>query len=577
METIPRKKKPKLVDCVTKKNNVIGYLSPSVRKINMKKINHHQTLKSVPIYKDCPHMRIDIHTITFNQTTPQVWSTLMLLSPNRTVKHIMTEAFNYDSIKRHFPLQLSQHIMDNLSKENTATLQFNPKIFGDESQKEKFQVQKEFIHQQKVKQAMIEEASFYSSSKCESSAPLPMMNHFIGPPRCKPKPKSTKKWNNKKKSSVRRMNMQRRNFLDDIEQQITIHSHRWDKSGLIFNCTQVSSHQGRVLNSQTGEQGYSFVRMKDPVQTAIYVLNRMENEDPTSTTATEFVNERNKQDMAEMWEWAKHFFDPRPPERTAAFQATRREYRDIKFLSYKWEMGEIYFDCEYTHTLEGTLQRVANEQWCPLTLELMFPGKFALCIIETFPIETLDAAPALVHDQDSKDKYERLKSLSDWAHKILAPININEPIRNFNAVTVQMDTAKMFTKITEVRRHKLLQLGYMDSASDTCGMGGNAWIIDYEIERKEQVIGYHKKDTAMNHIKIGGGITAMDLPNKETILIRVCEATLLGEDANTLFSVAQMRDHGVFIDDVPKKHGGKSYMEVEGTVIPLFMNEGMIA
>ena len=37
-----------------------------------------------------------------------------------------------------------------------------------------------------------------------------------------------------------------------------------------------------------------------------------------------------------------------------------------------------------------------------------------------------------------------------------------------------------------------------------------------------------------------------------------------------------MRDHGVFIDDVPKKHGGQSYMEVEGTVIPLYMHEGMI-
>ena len=138
-----------------------------------------------------------------------------------------------------------------------------------------------------------------------------------------------------------------------------------------------------------------------------------------------------------------------------------------------------------------------------------------------------------------------------------------------------MDTVKLFRK-RNVDPTKSYSLAFMDSASDTCGIGGNSRIIDYETERKVQVVGHHKTDTAMSEIKIGGGITAIDLLNKETILIRVCEATLLGENANSLFSVAQMRDHGVFIDDVPKKHGGQSYMEIEGTVIPLFMNEGMI-
>ena len=159
---------------------------------------------------------------------------------------------------------------------------------------------------------------------------------------------------------------------------------------------------------------------------------------------------------------------------------------------------------------------------------------------------------------------------------IMEQERIDEFYRRANMQTIKMDTARIYNKKTGQETIHVYALAYMDSASDTCGIGGEAWIIDCVTERKDQVIGYHKTDTAMNHIKIGGGITAVDLPNKTTVLIRVGEATLLGKDANILFSVAQMRDHGVYIDDVLKKHGGQSYMQVEGTVIPLFMCEGMI-
>ena len=46
-------------------------------------------------------------------------------------------------------------------------------------------------------------------------------------------------------------------------------------------------------------------------------------------------------------------------------------------------------------------------------------------------------------------------------------------------------------------------------------LGGDAWIIDYVTERKVQVVAYYKTDTAMNHIKIGGGITALIFQTKQ--------------------------------------------------------------
>jgi len=141
--------------------------------------------------------------------------------------------------------------------------------------------------------------------------------------------------------------------------------------------------------------------------------------------------------------------------------------------------------------------------------------------------------------------------------------------------TVVMDTARAFSQRTTQAEDKY-SVVFMDNGSDTCGIGGNAWIIDHVTERKVQVIGYHKTDTKKNSIEIGAGITAIDLPDGETILIRVCEATLLGENANSLFSVNQIRSHGVFVDDVPKQFGGMSCMEIEDAIIPLFLHEGMI-
>ena len=197
--------------------------------------------------------------------------------------------------------------------------------------------------------------------------------------------------------------------------------------------------------------------------------------------------------------------------------------------------------------------------------------KFKTCIIHMVNYEVSNTRTKLMTAQELKDQapeelrqYPIMQPTYNTAstpakiefntlqsEAIMEQERIDEFYRRANMQTIKMDIARIYSKKTGHETIHVYAQAYMDSASDTCGMGGEAWIIDYVTERKVQVVGYHKKDTAMNHIKIGGGITAVDLPNKTTVLIRVCEATLLGKDANTLFSVAQMRDHGVFIDDVP--------------------------
>jgi hypothetical protein len=93
------------------------------------------------------------------------------------------------------------------------------------------------------------------------------------------------------------------------------------------------------------------------------------------------------------------------------------------------------------------------------------------------------------------------------------------------------------------------EYGYADGASDTMALGGNAWIIESMTQRKVNIAGYHNEGTLSEGISIGSGVTATDLPTGETILLRANESTILGENGNTLFSVPQLRENGVEVDN----------------------------
>ena len=107
--------------------------------------------------------------------------------------------------------------------------------------------------------------------------------------------------------------------------------------------------------------------------------------------------------------------------------------------------------------------------------------------------------------------------------------------------------AKKYVKNTEVYEH-----GYIDSGSDTFGVGGNCWIIDTLTDKRVEIAGYDTKETIKSNIPIVSAITEVDLPSEETIFLRSNQATIMGKDANTLFSVTQMRENGVQVHDIAK-------------------------
>jgi len=76
--------------------------------------------------------------------------------------------------------------------------------------------------------------------------------------------------------------------------------------------------------------------------------------------------------------------------------------------------------------------------------------------------------------------------------------------------------------------------------------------------------------------KIGSAITAVDLPDDKTILIKINEATILGEDANSLLSTTQAEHYGTIINNVPKSRGGKiPYIFKDNIYIPMNIHRGL--
>ena len=65
------------------------------------------------------------------------------------------------------------------------------------------------------------------------------------------------------------------------------------------------------------------------------------------------------------------------------------------------------------------------------------------------------------------------------------------------------------------------KLAYINSASDTVVIGGDACFIEEDSNRTVSIGGYDNHSTIQDKIRIGNGVTATNLPDGETVLIRV--------------------------------------------------------
>ena len=113
------------------------------------------------------------------------------------------------------------------------------------------------------------------------------------------------------------------------------------------------------------------------------------------------------------------------------------------------------------------------------------------------------------------------------------------------------------------------------SPKSVVGIGGKAWIVLSKTNRKISITDFSNQ-TVLRDCPIVSAATAVDLPDDTTVIVRVNEATDLGENANTLLSVMQMRNAGVTVHDVAKRHGGLQSIVVDDYILPLNVEEAML-
>ena len=95
--------------------------------------------------------------------------------------------------------------------------------------------------------------------------------------------------------------------------------------------------------------------------------------------------------------------------------------------------------------------------------------------------------------------------------------------------TRYVDETKMYAKKNQynVTVYKV-NLAYIDVASDTVGIVGDAWVIEEVSNRTVTISGYDNHRTIKQKTRMGNDVADMTLPDGETVLNRVFEANLIG-------------------------------------------------
>jgi hypothetical protein len=115
----------------------------------------------------------------------------------------------------------------------------------------------------------------------------------------------------------------------------------------------------------------------------------------------------------------------------------------------------------------------------------------------------------------------------------------------------------------------------LDNGADTTGLGIDIWTEIVHTGRHAGILAYNYT-LLMDEVPIVSATVAHNLPDETTILLQFNEATLLGGESNTLISPTQLRDHGIRVDNVPTRYGGNQSIFIDGLLIPLLLQDGML-
>ena len=101
-------------------------------------------------------------------------------------------------------------------------------------------------------------------------------------------------------------------------------------------------------------------------------------------------------------------------------------------------------------------------------------------------------------------------------------------------------------------------------------------MIDAISRRKVIVSEWDNDQTNCPNIKIVNGITLVDLPSRDTMIIKIHKSILLEESGNALIFGLRVCESEVEVDGRTQYNSGKVGMKVDDIFIPPVMKEGMM-
>jgi hypothetical protein len=118
-------------------------------------------------------------------------------------------------------------------------------------------------------------------------------------------------------------------------------------------------------------------------------------------------------------------------------------------------------------------------------------------------------------------------------------------------------------------------ISILDGGADTCVLGKGWEIISTHNSRRANVVGFDHESAIKQNLPIFSAITALDLPNGQSVLL-VIHVSIYNEASNqSLLSEFQLREFGVIIDSKCHRHGGTQQIVIkdnnhsDSLVIPL--------
>jgi hypothetical protein len=120
----------------------------------------------------------------------------------------------------------------------------------------------------------------------------------------------------------------------------------------------------------------------------------------------------------------------------------------------------------------------------------------------------------------------------------------------------------------------------LDIDADTCVLGQGWEVLSVHNTRRANVVGFYHEASVKRDHPIVSAITAVDLPDKISVILIVHEAIYNDTANHLLLSEFQLRDFGVKVDSIRHKHGGtqKTVIQDVGSslVVPLELAGCMI-